>query len=374
MFVEIRTIDDVLPHISHDTGIVVSKRDSYTVIDYVFVTDDTFSNDVARECRGLKFAPDGQILARPFHKFFNIGEVERPEDISWDQPHVVMDKRDGSMVHPCVVDGAMVFMTRMGITDQAQLAWSYADQAVRDLCAATLAAGQTPIFEFTAPENRVVVVYDAPQLTLLAVRETITGRYLPHAELTALAVKHGVPVVQTFDPVADFKAFMAQGRALERVEGYVVAFDSGHRLKLKADAYVLRHKALAGVAYEKNLLAWIAEDALDDVLPILHDDVAARVKTYAATVMDGARARLAEIEQLVARMEGADRKTFALEVQANVDKRLQAVAFALMDGRDGMTEMMKLIKRAAHSEPRVELYRDLFKMDWFGSDLVLKDM
>ena len=130
------------------------------------------------------------------------------------------------------------------------------------------------MFEYTSPDHRLVVSYEKPQLTLLAVRETISGSYMPHAALVDLALVYGVPVARTFGRVDDVKTFIAAGRALEGVEGYVVAFDSGHRLKLKADAYVLRHKALAGVAYEKNLLAWIANDALDDVLPLLNDDVA----------------------------------------------------------------------------------------------------
>ena len=54
MFPHIETLDDVTPHISYDNGIVVSKRDGYTVVDYVFVNNDTFANDIARECRGAE--------------------------------------------------------------------------------------------------------------------------------------------------------------------------------------------------------------------------------------------------------------------------------------------------------------------------------
>lgn len=48
MFPHIETLDDVTPHISYDNGIVVSKRDGYTVVDYVFVNNDTFANDTLR--------------------------------------------------------------------------------------------------------------------------------------------------------------------------------------------------------------------------------------------------------------------------------------------------------------------------------------
>ena len=84
--------------------------------------DDTFDTAIARECRGLKFDADGRIIARPFHKFFNLGEKERVEDIDWSAPHQLFDKLDGSMIHPAMLNGEMVFMTRMGATDQARLA------------------------------------------------------------------------------------------------------------------------------------------------------------------------------------------------------------------------------------------------------------
>lgn len=374
MSIEIKTIDDVLPHISYENGIVVSKRETFIVVDYVFVNDDTFANPVARECRGLKFDTSGRILARPFHKFFNIGEREAPEDVDWAQPHIVLDKLDGSLVHPCMLEGELVFMTRMGVTEQAAAALQAAASNVLSLCADVLADGKTPMFEFTSPNHRLVVSYQEPQLTLLAVRETVSGSYVTHAELVDLAREYGVPVAKSFGRVEEHKSFIAAGRALKGVEGYVVAFDNGHRLKLKADAYVLRHKALAGVAYEKNLLAWVADEALDDVLPLLNDDVAGHVRDYHDQVMRSVAQHLLQIEALVERMRGADRKDIAMEVQAKVDHRLRGVAFSVLDGKSGRDAMMSVVKRASQSETRLEQFRDLFEVEWSGSGLELKDV
>jgi RNA ligase len=49
--------------------------------------------------------------------------------------------------------------------------------------------------------------------------------------------------------------FWTDARALDGVEGYAIAFEDGQRLKINAYAYVMRHKALVGLAHEKNLLA-----------------------------------------------------------------------------------------------------------------------
>ena len=57
----------------------------------------TFDIPELMECRGIKFCPEGLILARPFRKFFNYGE--RGADLPAHRPHYITHKMDGSMVH-----------------------------------------------------------------------------------------------------------------------------------------------------------------------------------------------------------------------------------------------------------------------------------
>ncbi len=317
----IETLEDVLPHIVPDTGIFHFDHDGYSVINYLYTLDNTFDSAVARECRGLKFNPDSKLIARPFHKFFNLGEKRPVQEEPWDASHAVLDKLDGSMIHPAIVRGEMVFMTRMGIAAQSRAAWAVAGPEVKALCADMIAAGFTPIFEFTAPENRVVLAYDVPQLTLLAIRHMWTGAYMPHAELEAIAFRHGVPIVAQFQSVEDLHRFWTDAQALEGVEGYVIAFEDGHRLKIKADAYVLRHKAHSGLAHEKNLLAWVAKGALDDVLPLLAPDAAAQVQSYHDDVMKAVDVQAGEIDAFVSEHRDLVRKDFAQKAKAELNPR-----------------------------------------------------
>ena len=152
MELTIQTIDDVLPHIDTESGICVSKRPNYTVIDYVFVTKETFVTDMALQCRGLKFDVHGEIIARPFHKFFNMYEKEDPSAVDWSRPHVILDKLDGTMIHPAILEGELVFMTRMGVTTHAERALKLASAGVLDPCRDMLSAGMTPILEITQPD------------------------------------------------------------------------------------------------------------------------------------------------------------------------------------------------------------------------------
>ena len=367
--IPIHHLDEVLPHIREGSGIRTWRREGYTVVDYTFMDRETFIAPIDHECRGLKFDGDGAILARPFHKFFNLGERERVEDVDWSAPHRVLAKLDGSMVHPAMLGGELVLMTRGGVTAQAEAAMNAASDGALALCRAALADGITPIFEFTSPENRIVLAYDDAGLTLLTARETVSGRYLGQADLETLGREHSVPVVEAFGSVEDAKAFENRVRNEEGIEGYVVAFEDGHRLKLKTEAYALRHKALSGLAHEKNLLAWIAGGALDDVLPLLAPVPRERVEAYVATVEDGVRHRQEAVETFVSDHADADRKAFAIAAQA-LDKPLRSAAFAILDGRDARDAIVKHLEWASHSETRVDQVRDLYGLPtWSGADL-----
>jgi RNA ligase len=373
-FTTIRHIDDVTPHISFELGFVVSRREQYTVIDYVYTMDETFAHPVARECRGLKFDRDGKIIARPFHKFFNLGEKEQPDQIDWSRPHVVFDKLDGSMVHPAIVDGTLVFMTRMGVTPQSQAAQKHASPALLRLSSVMIERGVTPMFEFTSPENRIVVAYDKPELTLLAGRHIVTGEYLTSEELIATGIEFGAPVVRSMGGIDNIRAFMDTTRHEDGIEGYVIAFEDGHRIKLKTDGYVLRHKALAGLKLEKNVVELVAARAVDDVIPLLKPDIAEHLRAYEARLLSEAARHASAITAFIESNKGLERKDFAAKTMKEWDGRLRGVVFAALDGKDPHDGMIRLLATAGHSQTRVDGIRDLFGMSWNIDILGLPDL
>lgn len=114
MFPEIKSLDDLLPHIEDNPQIRVKTEDNgMTVVCYMLQDEDTFSGtaeEYARECRGITFAPDRKIAARCLTKFFNIGEREdtQPHNIDWSRVVRIMDKRDGCL------DGDTVLLTPDG--------------------------------------------------------------------------------------------------------------------------------------------------------------------------------------------------------------------------------------------------------------------
>lgn len=191
----IRVLDDVLPHIEGRTEFIVAEREFGTVLNYVVSMADTFNMEgpddltgaMRRECRGIIFGTDGKIMSRPFHKFFNIGEKDetQPHVLDFSADHTLMTKLDGSMLRPILVDDKLRWGTKMGFSEVAEFAEEYIakNPKYNDFGWFCVEQGWTPIFEYVGPHNKVVLTYDEG-LTLLAVRDNITGGYLNiHGEI-----------------------------------------------------------------------------------------------------------------------------------------------------------------------------------------------
>ena len=108
---QIDHIDQLLPLIDGRKEFFVAERGRYKIIDYQILRPETFDHPGLLECRGIKFDADGNLLARPFQKFFNLGERPEgmPQDLDWSRPHRVLEKLDGTMIHPARLEGDIVF-------------------------------------------------------------------------------------------------------------------------------------------------------------------------------------------------------------------------------------------------------------------------
>lgn len=189
-FPEIRHISDVLPHIEGRAEFIVAEREFGFVINYMVSMEDTFDmtgtddlgGAIRRECRGIKFDLNGNISARPFHKFFNIGEKDetQPHKLDFSKDHTILTKEDGSMAHPILFNGNVRWCSKMGFTDVSEFMDKFAakNEKFNLFSKECIKAGLTPLFEYVGPHNKVVLDYAEESLILLAVRDMITGEYL----------------------------------------------------------------------------------------------------------------------------------------------------------------------------------------------------
>ena len=323
-------------------------------VNYAIMQSITFDRAIARECRGLAFdAVTGAIAARPFHKFFNWGE--RPEEdraLDWTAPHRVCEKLDGTLMFPAVLaDGEIVWCTREGRTGMAAALQDMLPEPVwRRAASLTMIDGVpcTPCFEHTSPANRIVLQHDRPRLRLLAVRERDSGRYLRGEEIreacaaagigadreTALGVAGGVTgPPETVDPEAPAR-FVEDIWARKGEEGVVIAFETGHRVKVKTAEYADLHHVRSHAESERIVLSLVLKGSEDILYQVLAEEEGIALRGYADSVRTRLRAAASEIAGTIESLSGeaCTRKDFASRwMQAEADPIRRAVGFQARD-------------------------------------------
>lgn len=343
-FPVIRNISDVLPAIEGRSEFVVAVKDGYTVINYNVMFEDTFppveSSEHAalrRECRGIIFDTEtGDILRRPYHKFFNVNERPETQDVPLYEDHSILEKLDGSMIAPFFNRGVLVFGTKMGATDVAKPVEKFVDRNPEyiDFSRDMVDAGMTPIFEWCSRKQRIVLDYPEDQLILTAIRVMETGRYLSLDALHGNANVYGIPVLRSFGSRKHMDSFIDYTRDLKDLEGFVVRFDNGHMVKLKCDWYVQIHKAKDRILQDRHIVELILDQKLDDVkphLPIEDRDRLSQFENDFNKVIHPLALSIVSQVSNCQRIGGMDRKTFATTYANKMSGFSRPIAFALWD-------------------------------------------
>ena len=362
-FPEIRTIDDVLPAIAGRDEFVVAEREFGTVINYLVAMPDTFKMEgpddvmgaIRRECRGMIFYPEGDIMSRPYHKFFNVNEKEETQSHRLDlsRAHTVMDKLDGSMIRPVRMHGMVRLATKMGVTDIAMEAEKLLDYDHYVWLEDMMIDGFTPIFEYIAPTNKIVVEYAEPKLILTGVRETVSGEYRSLRQWDA-----PFELVRTDSDVHDFDAYLAFKRGETNREGDIIRFADGHMVKVKNDWYVQIHKTKDIVAVDRNIVELVLNETIDDTRAMLDPSDLVRVDNVEAAFWEAfrnAEGRLEGLEMLARTIYGADKKRIALEMVPNlINKADGGFIFRLIDGHSVRDLLLDHCKKSIGSTPKYD--------------------
>lgn len=382
----IENITDILPAITGREEIVVAERPLFNVVNYLVAFTDTFpdpsmaSTDeealhwaIRRECRGMKFHPKtGAIMARPYHKFFNIGEKDETQHhlIDWSQEFSILEKLDGSMIHPIFTDsGEMHMCTRMGMTDVA----AQADQFVSnskipyyDFCEWMNSIGLTPIFEWCSTKQRIVLLYKKDQLVLTGVRNMISGDYFVYEAMLKYAEDSGIPVVNRWrGEIGEIEDFIAAAKAKQEEEGHVFRWPSGLMLKQKNDWYCEIHRAKDEIHFEKNLIRLHLEGNLDDVIPHLLAADAQRVKNFVNDFDLALEDSIHRLQSVVDAHSILDQKQFAAYNIANHDGIERSLLFMIRAGRGALEVVIRGILDKTNSQTQVDSVRSLFGISWY---------
>jgi RNA ligase len=376
-FPYITHLDQIRAAIAGADEFIVAERDWGYVVNYMVNMKDTFPpvetvNDaIRREARGLIFDLEGNLISRPYHKFFNVNERDETQAhlIDLSQPHRILEKLDGSMIRPLPIGDAYRLGTKMGITDVAMQAevWLADYDNYHDFIMLHLERGQTPIFEWCSRQQRIVVDYPSDRLVLTAIRDVNTGAYKSYDQMRTYAEAYGVDIVREYaGTVANMEALLSETHDLTGQEGWIIRFDDGHMLKLKGSEYVMQHRAKDSIMRENGVIEMLLADKLDDVKAVLDSDTRHSLEKFEAAFWQGV-ATSAEMWQtvntVVRARHGADRKAFALApTTAVMDGNLKSAIFKSWDAPDfdWRQAVLDVVAKNIGTSTRVEAVRGLW--------------
>lgn len=370
----IEKIEDVLPHIEGKEEFIVAERENYTVINYVVAMGDTFdmhdSDDegnyvydwtgaMRRECRGLIFDKSGKLISRPFHKFFNVGEREetQPNKIDLSKPHVVLEKVDGSMIRPLVINGELRLATKMGVTEVAEQAerWLNAQEDAdfkKDFLIICFNRGLTPLLEWVSRDNKIVIDYENADLIYLGTRVNKTGEYffMQNPPFTTVEMHGNVN--------GDFSEYIAKARQQEGREGDIIRFEDGHMVKLKNDWYVRIHKVKDMIRFDRNILDLMMNEEIDDVVSIMDAADVKRIRDYEVmfwNLFANTEGRLEGLQMLAKTVYGGDKKRVALEMVPNLlNKDDGSFIFRMLDGKNVRDLLIEHVKKNMNNNTKYD--------------------
>lgn len=310
----------------------------------------------------------GEIIARPFEKFFNYSLADDAlqfhiQKAATTTPGYVWQKMDGFMLTRVVFDGKQ-FMTSKTSFDSFHAKWGTAELNKEKRM---FPEGYTAVFEGIHPDMRIVVNYgDRSELVLLALINTETGEEMSPGELRYWAVKSGLSVPY-FTPLIDVDIDVLYSRTLndevKNDEGYVITwYPSGSvpvRAKMKYQEYLRLHRLVTQVSPKailemlqsgwtseidellNNSTKWMAEwtRKWKTILEQTYEEINEKVITYYA-IAQTAVGDPNKYENL-----GALRKAWALQFTSDRMKWVSAILFAKLDGRDINPYIWKLAGR-----------------------------
>jgi T4 RnlA family RNA ligase len=288
-------------------------------------------NEVTLMCRGLILDVHYNIIARPFVKFFNLGEMEN--QVMPDEPFEVFEKMDGSLGIMYWLDNEPFMATRGSFASEQSVR---ANAILRSKYAQILRGldkSKTYLFEIIYPENRIVVDYGAQEdVVLTAIVDTATGDDVPLMDV-------GFPMVKQYHGIKDISTL--KGLAETNREGFIIKYKSGLRYKVKFEEYLRLHRIITQVS---NVNIWeylAAEMAFDEILDRVPDEFYDWVKATSADL----KAQFAAIEAQCQ----TDFKVFDTRKEAAVHFLTCAypsVLFKILDNQPYNNVIWKLIRPA----------------------------
>ena len=295
-------------------------------------------DEVTLQCRGLVTDTDGNVVARPFKKFFNMEEGKHTPTSEFD----VYEKMDGSLGILFMYRGEWIFASRGSFTsDQAIKGKELLDKYDLDL----LSPGYTYLFEIIYPENRIVCEYNYEDVVMLGCIEVTDGGEVDiHDEYYT----NNFNVVKRYDGIKDYSTL--KGIIKDNQEGFVIRFSNGERMKIKGEEYLRLHKIMTEISTKSVWEVLSNGDNMEDLLKDVPDEFYTKIKEYENILKNEFNTLKKEYEWIFNKVRNTYFEVYGKEFTraefASLAKRYKypSILFSMLDGRDVSPIIWKAIQ------------------------------
>lgn len=301
---------------------------NYTVASQM--TPPALWTEAMKDCRGLILDDDGEIIGRPFRKFWNLeqcAEIPAGEFSVWE-------KLDGSLGIACSYKGELVTATRGSFeSDQARWFDGWLRQAHPDF----IPRDETYMFEIIYPDNRIVVDYgDRTEAVLLGVmKDSGVDHWLSFDMETRFTKARRFHGLQEFGEINADPRFAGE-------EGFVVQWPCGFRAKVKLEEYKRLHRLITQCSTRTIWELLRTGSGIQELV----DRVPVEFAEWVLSVAEGIRSKHESIRSMAqfsfsTAPRFITRKDFAEWALKQDNPNLM---FALLDGKEITEQCWKLVE------------------------------
>lgn len=260
---------------------VENKYDPLFTFKYVHAGVD-FTDPLVRNSRALTMNKYTRIITIGFEKFFNYKQLDDTDyskefikqytSVDTSTPLKTWEKLDGTLIALGVNDIEFVASTSSSTqTEFSKKAIKHFENNMQlfdymkrnNLCL---------LFEYTAPDNQIVIPYHQEKYTLIGARkrniEDSTIIRLPKEIVDSLGLESIEPIYKTYEELIDYQ------KHNQTTEGFVVENQYGKLVKFKTNYWFKQHAEMSslffGDPFSKKklriLIQAIQEDTIDDLV------------------------------------------------------------------------------------------------------------
>lgn len=293
---------------------------------------DSLWDDITLSCRGLVTDDKGNVVARPFRKFFNIEEGKHTPTEQFQ----VFEKMDGSLGILFFYGDEWVFASRGSFTSDQAL--KFKEIFTKKYKTSHLYTPNTYLFEIIYPENRIVVDYgNIEDVVMLGEINTEFGDELDLNHYTNSIFN----VVKEYNGIKDYSSL--KSLVDNNAEGFVVRFSNGDRMKIKGEEYLRLHRIMTNLSTTSVWEILSTNGKIDEFIKDVPDEFFKKIQDFAFDLSLRYYNLMKEYTECfeIIKNKTEDRKSFAEESKRYPHPSL---LFGLLDGKDISPMIWKMIK------------------------------